>query len=81
MLNATTGSSEIKSHVDFANNSVINQEGWICGTEGELLMWIPQTHRTSLHRPSTIWVIGEYETHLDLSTFVHGQSWTTCINA
>ncbi|KAH9055722.1 hypothetical protein EDB87DRAFT_1638551 [Lactarius vividus] len=74
MLNATTGSSEIKSHVDFANNSVINEEGWICGTAGELLI-------TSLHRPNTIWVIGEYETCLDLSTFVHGQSWTTCLNA
>ncbi|KAH9064599.1 hypothetical protein EDB87DRAFT_1598276 [Lactarius vividus] len=81
MLNATTRSTENKGHIDFTNHSVINEEGWICDTKGELLMWIPQTHRANLHRPSNIWVAGEYETRLDLSTFVHGQSWTTCIDA
>ncbi|KAH8993467.1 hypothetical protein EDB92DRAFT_407488 [Lactarius akahatsu] len=77
MLDATTGNAETTSHVDFTDHSAID-EGWICGSGGELLMWIPQTHRTSLHRPSNIWVAGEYETRLDLSTFVHGQRWTTC---
>ncbi|KAH9009494.1 hypothetical protein EDB85DRAFT_2298559 [Lactarius pseudohatsudake] len=80
MLNATTESTETKSHVDFTNHSVINDEGWICGIKGELLMWIPQVHRTGLHRPGNMWVAGKYETRLDLSTFVHGKSWTTCIN-
>ncbi|KAH8985382.1 hypothetical protein EDB92DRAFT_1883068 [Lactarius akahatsu] len=80
MLNATTRNTENTGHLDFTDHSVINEEGWICGSKDELLMWIPQTHRANLHRPSTIWVAGEYETRLDLSTFVHGQSWTTCIN-
>src|SRR6266702_316575 len=80
MLNATTGDTETTRHVDFTDHSVINEEGWICGSKGELLMWIPPPHRTLLHRPSNIWVAGEYETRMDLSTFAHGPSWTTCIN-
>ncbi len=31
-------------------------------------------------RPSNIWVAGEHETRMDLSTLAHGRSWTTCIN-
>ncbi|KAH9055550.1 hypothetical protein EDB87DRAFT_1640248 [Lactarius vividus] len=80
MLNATTRSTETTSHVDFTDYSTINRDGWICGSNGELLMWIPPPHRAHLHRPSNIWVAGEYETRLDLSTFVHWQNWTTCIN-
>ncbi len=79
MLNVTTGNTETTRHVHFTDHSVINEEGWICGSEGQLLMWIPPLHRAHLHRPSNIWVAGEYETRIDLSTFVHGRSWTTCI--
>src|SRR6266702_5045764 len=80
ILNATTGNTETTRHVDFTDHSVINEEGWICGSEGELLMWIPPPHRAHLHRPSNIWVAGEHETRIDFSTFVHDRSWTTCIN-
>src|SRR6266702_1584577 len=45
ILNATTGNTETTRHVDFTDHSVINEEGWICGSEGELLMWIPPPHR------------------------------------
>src|SRR6266403_4330346 len=30
--------------VDFADHSVINDEGCICGSKGELLIWIPLVH-------------------------------------
>ena len=80
MLNTTAGITETTSHVDFTDHSVINEEGWICGIKGELLMWIPNTHRKNLHRPSNIWVAGKYETRMNLSTFVHGRSWMTCIS-
>ena len=73
-----TGNTEVTRHVGFTDHSVINSEGWICGSKGELLMWIPRIHRAHLHRPSNIWVAGKHETRIDLSTFVHGQSWTTC---
>ena len=80
MLNATTGNTVTAEHPDFTDNSIINDEGWICGSDGELLVWIPLIHRAHLHRPSNVWVAGEYETRMDLSTFVHGRSWTTCFD-
>ncbi len=72
--------NENDNDVDFTDLSVIDGEGWICGSKGELLMWIPEMHREHLHRPNTIWISGEHETRLDLSNFEHGLSWATCIN-
>jgi len=60
---------------------VINDDGWICGNKCELLIWIPPLHRAHLHRPHNIWVGGDYETRLDLSNFVHGRSWMSCIDS
>jgi WD40 repeat protein len=81
--NITMGKTETTNDVDFTDRSAIDDEGWICGSKGELLIWIPSVHRESLHRPSTIWVSGERGTILNLSNFVHGLSWATCtsINA
>ncbi|KAF8268106.1 WD40-repeat-containing domain protein [Lactarius quietus] len=75
-----TKETEITEQVSFISQSKIDYEGWICGPNDELLMWIPPLHRTGLHRPSNVWVADKHETCLDLSTFVHGHSWNTCIN-
>ncbi len=80
MLNATTGNTETIRHVDFTDHTAIDKEGWICSSKGELLMWIPRMHRAYLHRLGVIWIAGAHETRIDLSTFVHGRSWTSCIN-
>jgi len=80
MLNAMTGNTETTRHVDLTDRSMINQDGWMCSSKGELLMWIPRIHRAHLHRLGNIWVAGEHETRMDLSTFVHGRNWATCIN-
>ncbi len=80
MLNVTKWKTETKNDVDFTDHSVVDEEGWICGSKGELLMWIPLMHREHLHRPSTVWISGEHETRLNLSNFEHGRSWATCIN-
>ena len=77
--NVTIGKTETTNDVDFTDHSTINDEGWICGSKGDLLMWIPSVHRESLHRPSTIWISGERETILNLSNFMPGNSWATCI--
>jgi WD40 repeat protein len=77
----TIGKTETTNGVDFTDHSIINAEGWICGSKGELLMWIPLVHREYLHRPSTIWISGKCGTILNLSNFVHGRSWATCINS
>src|SRR6266849_5432292 len=78
--NVIIGKTETTNDVDFTDHSVINDAGWICGGKGELLMWIPSAHREYLHRRSTIWISGERGTILDLSNFVHGRGWTTCID-
>ncbi|KAH9055511.1 hypothetical protein EDB87DRAFT_1639942 [Lactarius vividus] len=79
-LRSTTGYTTTTTHADFTDHSVINDEGWICGSGGELLAWIPLIHRSHLHRPSNMWVAGEYETRIDWSTSVYGTRWATCIN-
>ena len=66
--------------VDFTDQSIVNSDGWICGPIGELLVYIPLIHRTSLHRPSNVWISGAHPTSLDLSSFVHGQNWAACLN-
>jgi WD40 repeat protein len=78
--NVTIGKTETTNDVAFTDHSVINNEGWICGSNGELLMWIPSVHREFLHRPRTIWISGKRVTILNLSNFVHGRSWATCID-
>ena len=79
--NATLGRNKVTAkYADFTNHSIINEDGWICGNNGELLIWIPLIHRAHLHRPSNIWVLGKNETRMDLSAFVHGHSWVTCID-
>jgi hypothetical protein len=56
---------------------VIDTDGWICGEENELVLWIPDPHRRCLYRPSTVWIAGRHETWLDFSKFVHGSNWAT----
>ena len=80
LWNIVTGKTETTRQVDFTDQSIINDEGWICGSNNELLMWIPPLHRACLYRPSNVWVAAKHETHLDLSTFRHGNSWSTCYN-
>jgi hypothetical protein len=80
MLTSPIDNSVTTGPVEFTDHSIINEEGWICGSNGELLIWIPLIHRAHLHRPSNVWVSGEHETHMDLSTFVHGHSWASCID-
>ena len=63
--------------IHFADQALVNNDGFICGENEELLMWIPELHRSGLHRPSTAWISGEHETRLDLSKFVRGSNWVT----
>ena len=78
LSNITT--EETERQVTFTEQSVIKNDGWIHGANGELLLWIPQLHRKGLHRPNNIWISGTPKTQLDLSNFVHGTMWSTCYN-
>ena len=75
------GATERTILSDSMDQSKIDHDGWICGDEGALVVWIPQIHQSSLHRPANIWVAGPHETWLDLSRFVHGLNWATCKDA
>ena len=83
MLNYVTERLITTAQVNFTDQSVIDNDGWICGNKGELLMWIPPLHRLCLLHPSNIWIsgCGKHETHLDLSKFVPGCGWMKCIDS
>ena len=74
------GKTETTIGVDFADHEVIDDEGWICNRDGELLMWIPSIHREFLHHSHTIWISGNHGTILNLFNFVHGHSCTSITN-
>ena len=61
----------------FQDDSIL-QDGWILGSNNELLFWIPPTCQAGLWRPSNVCVLGPNSTRLDLSRFVHGTSWHHC---
>ncbi|KAH9480814.1 Vegetative incompatibility protein HET-E-1 [Psilocybe cubensis] len=73
-LNTSTMTS--KELVPNTNSYAINDEGWICGEDGQLFIWIPQIHRPTLRRPdATISIIASHQTAIDFSDFLHGENW------
>jgi hypothetical protein len=62
----------------FTDSSAM-KDGWVLGPDSELLFWVPPTLQTGLLRPGTELFIGEaIATKLDLTSFVHGESWSLC---
>jgi WD40 repeat protein len=78
--NVTIGNTVTANDVDFTEHFMIDGDGWVYGSEDELLMWIPSVYWEYLHRRSTIWISGKRGTVLNHSNFVHGRSWATCID-
>ncbi|KIL56156.1 hypothetical protein M378DRAFT_89741, partial [Amanita muscaria Koide BX008] len=58
----------------------LNDEGWIVGPQGQLLLWIPIQFRTLLHTPGTVSIIPGPAVELDLSVMAHGKRWIDCID-
>jgi hypothetical protein len=52
------------------------KSGWILGTNGELLFWVPPWNQVGLWRPSNTAIIGVQPTKLDFSRFRHSTTWT-----
>jgi len=55
-----------------------NEDGWVVGPEGRLLLWIPSSLYPAMHFPGTKLVISNDDSELDLSHFAHGTSWEMC---
>ncbi|KAJ7481865.1 hypothetical protein FB451DRAFT_138220 [Mycena latifolia] len=56
----------------------MDEAGWVLGEDEELLFWVPPENRAGLWLPDTLAIVGAQPTTLDLSRFVHGQSWSEC---
>ncbi|KAG2340254.1 WD40 repeat-like protein [Suillus weaverae] len=56
-----------------------NEDGWIVGPAGRLLLWIPLAlYSGTMHSPGTRLVIPNNALQLDLSRVAHGTSWHKC---
>lgn len=68
------------------DEAFIDDDGWaVCpSTQGRSplrLLWIPEMHRKTLHRPVSVSVVvrdRQMETLLDLEKFVYGREWVRC---
>ena len=61
----------------FTDSSKLDN-GWMLGTNAELLFWVPPSYHVGLWRPGNTAVIAEHVTKIDLGQFVHGTSWQQC---
>jgi WD40 repeat protein len=71
------GRTDSIEKVYFMDRVFVYRDGWMCGEEGELFLWVPQIHRAYIQRSNTVWIAGRHYTQLDFSNFVHGSNWTT----
>ncbi|KAG2136390.1 hypothetical protein DEU56DRAFT_887596 [Suillus clintonianus] len=55
-----------------------DEEGWVVGPEGRLLLWIPPTLHPATFAHGNVLVIASNPLHLDLSPLAHGTSWHKC---
>ncbi|KAG1827447.1 WD40-repeat-containing domain protein [Suillus subaureus] len=55
-----------------------NEEGWVVGPEGRLLLWIPPVFHPVTYAQGNVLVIPNNALQLDLSRVVHGTSWHMC---
>ncbi|KAJ7472886.1 hypothetical protein B0H11DRAFT_1344280 [Mycena galericulata] len=53
-------------------------QGWVSCHPGELLFWLPTSHRAGFWFPPTTVVISKQQTMFCYDNFVHGTEWTKC---
>ncbi|KAM6491485.1 hypothetical protein JOM56_013054 [Amanita muscaria] len=76
LFDGTTASGE-----NSRGYAYLNQEGWIVGPEGQLLLWVPFQYHKLLHKPGTLLALPDAAIELDLSVMAHGKQWMECFNA
>jgi len=55
-----------------------NEDGWVVGPDGSLLLWIPPVFHPVVYAPGNTLVIHDSPSQIDLSRLAHGTSWHTC---
>ncbi|KAG6329496.1 hypothetical protein ID866_9593 [Astraeus odoratus] len=63
---------------DLRNMVKLNNDGWITGPGGKLLLWIPGYYHAFLYSPKNALVIPRGGPELNLSMMVHGHEWHDC---
>ncbi|KAF9060602.1 WD40-repeat-containing domain protein [Rhodocollybia butyracea] len=57
----------------------LQPDGWLCGSDSSLFLWIPPEYRAGLTVPHLQVIISQaHKSSINLQTFVHGTSWTQC---
>jgi len=56
---------------------VPNEEGWIVGPDGRLLLWVPVSLYPLMYVPNILVAFNDV-LQVDLSHFAHGESWQEC---
>lgn len=56
------------------------KDGWIKGSEGELLLWVPPVHRHGLNHPRSRVIGANRTTELDFSNYIGGEDWAGCFS-
>lgn len=62
----------------FTDFAQISPNGWIMGSKGEYLFWVPPERRRGLWRPCVTHIAAEHITKVNFDKFVHGTRWTEC---
>ncbi|KAL0952175.1 hypothetical protein HGRIS_008788 [Hohenbuehelia grisea] len=67
-------------HNPFIHNLMPEKDGWIRGTGGDLLLWLPPAYHNFLvfKHSCCIRLIAHSRVTVDVSDFVHGEDWTKC---
>ena len=54
-----------------------DEEGWVRGANGELLLWVPEEYRVDFCTPN-VRMVGRPSVRVDFSKSVHGTKWAEC---
>ncbi|KIM54863.1 hypothetical protein SCLCIDRAFT_1221589, partial [Scleroderma citrinum Foug A] len=63
---------------DYRDLIHLQNDGWIVGPNGRLLLWVPPSYKAPLYTPWTHLIIPRGTLELDLSKMAHGPSWHQC---
>jgi len=55
-----------------------NNEGWVSGKDGKLVLWVPAEWRTGFWTTHTVRILGAPAVKVDLSRSAHGTEWAKC---
>jgi WD40 repeat protein len=68
----------MKLQKDWKDQFSLENDGWIVGPQGQLLMWVPISDDCAFYSPRAQLIIANNAVALDTSAMVHGRMWDQC---